>query len=226
LRAKRASERSATAAATKPKAKAKAVTLIEVEPEPVDTSVRLNLGAGQFRVKGWLSIDSVPELKPDLVEDVITLPNFQADTVDSIYAGHVIEHLADPVAALLRWYEILKPGGDLTVSCPDHAKAVELWSKAERFPVLTEQPLVGLLAVTTGFYSFRQYQEMKAVNPAAAAAQQHRRSLDLPVLFALMQASGFVELEQIDELQHPCAPKFAETVTWQMMVRGRKAENG
>jgi hypothetical protein len=68
---------------------------------------------------------------------------------------------------------------------------------AERFPVLTEKPLTGLLAVTTGFYSFRQYQEMKEANPAAAAAQQHRRSLDLPVLMALMEATGFVGLERL-----------------------------
>ncbi len=189
---------------------------------PTDQAVRLNLGAGKFPVLGWLSVDIVPELDPDFLEDVSTLLSFKPDSVDQLYSGHVVEHLDDPIGALLRWFEVLKPGGDLTIVVPNHRKAVELWMNAERFPVLTDQPLTGLLAVTTGFYSFRQYQEMKAANPAAAAAQQHKRSIDLPVLLALMQATGFVELEQIDETQHICAPKFIEPVTWQIMCRGRK----
>jgi predicted SAM-dependent methyltransferase len=185
-------------------------------------AIRLNLGAGKFHVEGWLSIDSVLELEPDICEDVCTLPSFQPNSVDDLYGGHIFEHVLDPIGALLRWFEVLKPGGSLTIAMPDHAKAVELWMSAERFPVLTEKPLTGLLAVTTGFYSFRQYQEMKEANPAAAAAQQHRRSLDLPVLMALMEATGFVGLEQIDETMHSCAPRFAEIVNWQLMVRGFK----
>lgn len=185
-------------------------------------AVRLNLGAGRFKVEGWTSIDSVEAFEPDILEDASTLPSFQLGSVDDLYAGHIYEHLENPVGALLRWFEILKPGGSLTIAMPDHAAAVRLWMNAERFPVLTEQPLTGLLAVTTGFYSFRQYQEMKEANPAAALAQTHRRSLDLPVLMALMEATGFVELEQIDETMHECAPRFAELVSWQMIIKGKK----
>jgi SAM-dependent methyltransferase len=187
-------------------------------------AVRLNLGAGKFHVPGWLSIDSVLELEPDICEDVCTLPSFPPNSVDDLYGGHIFEHVLDPIGALLRWFEILKPGGSICIAMPDHAAAVRLWMNAERFPVLTDKPLTGLLAVTTGFYSFSDYREKKEANPAAAAAQMHRRSLDLPVLMALMEATGFVELEQIDETQHDCAPVFAEFVNWQMLVRGRKPE--
>lgn len=187
--------------------------------------VKLNLGAGNFKPPGWVSVDIVPEFKPDLLEDITTLPSFEPGSVDSIYGGHIIEHLTDPMAALLRWFEILRPGGDITLSCPDHQAAVNLWMAAQPFPVLTDQPLTGLLAVTTGFYSFAQYQQMKAQNPLAAQAQTHKRSIDLPVLSALMQAAGFVALERIDETMHECAPKFNVPVTWQLVVRGFKPLN-
>lgn len=187
--------------------------------------VKLNLGAGNFKPPGWVSVDIVPEFEPDLLEDITNLPSFEPGSVDSLFAGHCIEHLADPMAALLRWFEILRPGGDITLSCPDHQAAVTLWMTAQPFPVLTAQPLTGLLAVTTGFYSFAQYQQAKAQNPLAAQAQTHRRSIDLPVLSALMQAAGFVGLEKIDETQAECAPKFNELVSWQLVVRGFKPSN-
>jgi predicted SAM-dependent methyltransferase len=89
-------------------------------------AIRLNLGAGRFHVEGWLSIDSVLELEPDICEDVCTLPSFQPNSVDDLYGGHIFEHVLDPIGALLRWFEVLKPGGSLTIAMPDHAaKAVE-----------------------------------------------------------------------------------------------------
>lgn len=187
-----------------------------------ETKVRLNLGAGQYKTLGWTSVDIVPEFEPDIIEDVCTLPSFEPGTVDSLYIGHLYEHVDQPIAALHRWFEVLKPGGDICITMPDHRKSVELWLNAERFPVLTDNPLVGLLAVSTGFYGWNQYRQMKEANPLAALGQVHKRSLDPPILMALMQFAGFVELEQIDETQHEAAPKFAERVSWQQVIRGFK----
>jgi hypothetical protein len=36
----------------------------------------------------------------------------------TVYASHVLEHVADPLAALHRWYRLLKPGGHLIVCVP------------------------------------------------------------------------------------------------------------
>jgi predicted SAM-dependent methyltransferase len=128
-------------------------------------------------------------------------------------------------SALLRWYEVLKPGGDITITVPNLDKAVELWLNAERFPVLTDNPLTGLLAVATGYYSFRQAHEMAAENQVAATAQRHRRAFDREMLFIALEAAGFVCLEEINEYRHECAPKFTEQVCWQLMVRGFKPLN-
>jgi SAM-dependent methyltransferase len=190
----------------------------------VETELKLNLGAGRYSVPGWTSVDIVPDFNPDIVCDITTLEGVEPDSVDSLFAGHVIEHLPDPVAALRRWHEVLKPNGDICIVCPDHAATVELWMNAQPFPVLTDNPLVGLLAVATGFYGWNNYNEMKTSNPTMAQAQQHRRALDLPVLKALMELAGFTSLEQIDESMSEAAPKFTQRVTWQMCVRGRKPE--
>jgi SAM-dependent methyltransferase len=184
--------------------------------------LKLNLGAGRHRVEGWLAIDLVPDFEPDIVENVVDLPSFYPGQVDSILASHILEHVADPMLALLRWFEILKPGGDICVIVPNHAKSVEMWANCEHFPVFGTPPLTGILAVSTGFYSYDDYDQQVRENALKAQAQMHRRSLDLPTLMALMEAAGFECLKQISEREHEAAPKFQELVTWQMCVSGKK----
>jgi SAM-dependent methyltransferase len=38
---------------------------------------------------------------------------------DWVYSSHCLEDLADPVRALQRWWEVLRPGGHLLVVVPD-----------------------------------------------------------------------------------------------------------
>lgn len=40
------------------------------------------------------------------------------ETFATVYASHVLEHLADPITALRNWYRILRPGGHLIVVVP------------------------------------------------------------------------------------------------------------
>jgi GT2 family glycosyltransferase/glycosyltransferase involved in cell wall biosynthesis/SAM-dependent methyltransferase len=41
-------------------------------------------------------------------------------TQDFVVCNHVLEHMRDPIGALLEWLRVLKPGGHLYVSIPDH----------------------------------------------------------------------------------------------------------
>jgi hypothetical protein len=95
--------------------------------------------------RGWASvrrtnIDLNPDVRVDLHEDVVTLPSFEPDSVDEIYAGHIAEHLADVDAALRRWLEMLNPGGILTVTVPDGEGAMRLWRSRASFPVVVRMP--------------------------------------------------------------------------------------
>lgn len=41
------------------------------------------------------------------------------ESYDWVYSSHCLEHLVDPKAGLLRWWELVRPGGKLIVVVPD-----------------------------------------------------------------------------------------------------------
>jgi SAM-dependent methyltransferase len=51
--------------------------------------------------------------------DAQDLPGIAPATFDWVYSSHCLEDLPDPLRALRRWWEVLKPGGYLFVVVPD-----------------------------------------------------------------------------------------------------------
>jgi len=88
--------------------------------------VKLNLGCGPMKFEGWVNIDFDEAYEPDLVADIAKLP-MEDDSVDAIYAAHVLEHFhwKDPV--LEEWHRVLRPGGVIVQVVPDLVQVVELW---------------------------------------------------------------------------------------------------
>lgn len=85
--------------------------------------MKLNLGCQLHYFLGWTNQDIVgddPDMKVDLVCDAAALP-LEDNSVDFIYAGHLIEHFYPDTlaAALLEWRRVLKPGGRLALLTPD-----------------------------------------------------------------------------------------------------------
>jgi SAM-dependent methyltransferase len=82
--------------------------------------VKLNVGCGNHYAEGWINIDihETEDVTPDLVADGRSLP---FDSVDMIYAGHVLEHLPhdDVRPAIDHWLAITRPGGKVLVVGPD-----------------------------------------------------------------------------------------------------------
>lgn len=54
----------------------------------------------------------------DFISDARALPLANA-TLDYLCSSHVLEHLADPIAALHEWHRVLRPGGNLYLVVPD-----------------------------------------------------------------------------------------------------------
>lgn len=54
--------------------------------------------------------------------DIFSLP-FEANSFDHIFVCFVLEHLRQPLEALVRLKEVLKPGGTITVIEGDHGSA-------------------------------------------------------------------------------------------------------
>lgn len=92
-------------------------------PDPI----KLHLGSGEIRIPGYLNVDLVAGPNIDLVDNVGILSRFEAGSVESIYASHVLEHFSHEkgtatmncVQVLSRWFELLKPGGELFVAVPN-----------------------------------------------------------------------------------------------------------
>lgn len=87
------------------------------------TPIKLHIG-GKEPHPDWkiLDIESRPEV--DYVGDAADLSQFETNSVDAIYASHVLEHFHyglnnELINTLKEWHRVLKPGGKLLVSVPD-----------------------------------------------------------------------------------------------------------
>src|SRR5256885_5208233 len=98
--------------------------------------MKLNLGCWIFYQEGYVNIDRNREVRADRYEDISTLPSFEANCADEIYAGHVAEHVDDVIASFGRWFEVLKPRGRITITVPDCRGANRMWLERKRFPAL------------------------------------------------------------------------------------------
>jgi len=86
------------------------ITSIDISPESLEKAKRLAADNGASNVQFMQA-------------DILDLP-FKADRFDHIFVCFVLEHLADPVAALVALKRVLKPGGSLTVIEGDHGACV------------------------------------------------------------------------------------------------------
>ncbi len=91
-----------------------------------DGRVRLNLGAGEMELPGFINIDrrSGGEVYP--------LPYADA-SVDEVRASHVLEHFGhhQVMTVLREWVRVLKPGGLIRVAVPDFAYVARAYIAGE-----------------------------------------------------------------------------------------------
>ncbi len=82
--------------------------------------MKLNVGAGDFHLEGYTSIDIRPEVNPDICGNVLDL-HFEEGMIEEIYASHVLEHNdKNEIELILRkFYKWLKPQGKLFVVVPN-----------------------------------------------------------------------------------------------------------
>jgi predicted SAM-dependent methyltransferase len=86
---------------------------------------RLNVGSGPVPIPYWTNLDESPNVPADIRQHVPPIP-FDNETLDEIYAGHVIEHMTRPDAVefLKECHRCLVPGGRIGVLVPDTREIV------------------------------------------------------------------------------------------------------
>ena len=93
--------------------------------------MKLHLGCGLKKIEGYINVDIMKTPAVDIVDDVSRLSKFANESVDLIYACHILEHFKrkEYFDVLKRWTELLVPGGILRLSVPDFAKVVDIYQK-------------------------------------------------------------------------------------------------
>lgn len=97
----------------------------------MDGTVRLDLGAGDKKQEGWISVDVRNDggrVQPDIQADITKRLPFPDDYADEIRAIHVIEHFQvwDAPNIVREWVRVLRPGGAMAIECPDFDKILAL----------------------------------------------------------------------------------------------------
>ena len=83
--------------------------------------MKLNLGCFNKQLPGFVNVDIREDVKPDVVDSAFTLKKFENNSVEGVYASHMLEHLdyQETQQALSRWFDVLKVGGILRLAVPD-----------------------------------------------------------------------------------------------------------
>lgn len=93
--------------------------------------MKLNLGCRNRPIPGFKGMDIDAHEGVDFVGDVSDLSQFDSDSVEEIYASHILEHFPHPrtKAVLREWNRVLVPGGKLYVAVPDFGMVVNICYK-------------------------------------------------------------------------------------------------
>jgi len=98
--------------------------------------MKLHLGSGERRLPNWVNCDNDYSFYEtgfsDELIDASDLHKFSTNSVDEIYASHVLDHLSRNNTldlALHEWYRVLKPGGILRVAVSDFEMVSKMYNE-------------------------------------------------------------------------------------------------
>jgi len=144
---------------------------------PARAPRRLHLGCGRRHIPGWHHVDIVAFPHVDTVGPVEALRDIRDDSVEVIYACHVLEHFGryQVFEVVSEWYRVLRPDGVLRVAVPDFEAACRYYaehgdirevlglvmggqtSAHDYHKAIFDQTSLGELLEDVGFRSIRRY---------------------------------------------------------------------
>lgn len=83
----------------------------------------------RFRGAEWreIRLDIDPGMLPEVVADIVHMPEVPSESVDAVWSSHNIEHVfAHQVPRVFgEFFRVLRPGGEALVTTPDLQRAAE-----------------------------------------------------------------------------------------------------
>ena len=142
--------------------------------------IKINMGCGWRDFgKDWVHIDGGDYSHLDS-KDIFNLP-YEDNSVDLIYASHVIEYFnrEEVKDVLNEWIRVLKPNGKLRLAVPNFEAMVNLYLN---------------LGVSLNQFLGPLYGEM----PMSGEKIYHRTTYDYDVLYDLLESLGLKDIHRYD----------------------------
>lgn len=135
--------------------------------------VKLHLGCGKRFLKDFIHIDLADLPHIDHRHDIKTLPMFEDESVDLIYAPKCFQYFTrqEALGVLKEWRRVLKIGGTLRLSVPDFPALVKVYQQTNNLSLI-HGPLYGIIQV-------------------GGKMMQHGTVYDFPSLSTLLLTAGF-----------------------------------
>ncbi len=147
--------------------------------------LKLHIG-GQEPHPDWKIVDIEERPEVDFVGDAADLSQFEDNSVEAIYASHVLEHFHhslnnELLVTLSEWHRVLEPGGKLFISVPNLQTLCWLYLN----PNLMAFERLHLMSIMFG----GQTNEFDV----------HRVGFDFETLAIYLEEVGFEEYEELTE---------------------------
>lgn len=146
--------------------------------------IKLNLGCWKRNYPGWINIDVLNYPHIHFRRDVKDLSIFEDNSVDLVYASHVLEYFTFNEAreAITEWCRVLKPDGELRVAVPDLEGLIKVYEKYKD-PLMLRGSIYAItdkVLETDGRLVF------------------HKMVYDEALLKKLMEECGFTDVQRYD----------------------------
>ncbi len=147
--------------------------------------MKLHLGCGKRHIPGFVHVDLCDMPHVEYKHGVDTLPMFENDSAELIYASHVFEYFdrEEAQSVLAEWHRVLKPGGILRLAVPDFPALVRVYQMTGSLDRLVG-PLYGRMPVQCG--------------ENGAQVIYHRTVYDFAALKTLLEGCGFGDVRRYD----------------------------
>lgn len=81
-------------------------------------SIKLDLGCGNDKVKGWIGLDREASRTPTIVVDLMTGIPYKDNEVDYIHTSHFLEHVLKPEFIISEIYRVCKNNSIVDIVIP------------------------------------------------------------------------------------------------------------
>ncbi|MBD1945809.1 methyltransferase domain-containing protein [Coleofasciculus sp. FACHB-712] len=148
-------------------------------------SLKLHIG-GQESHPDWKILDIEPRPEVDYVANASDLSQLESNSVEMIYASHVLEHFYyglnnELINTLKEWHRVLQPGGKLLISVPDLKSLCWLYLNPNLMPLERHHLMRIIFGGQTN------------INDV------HKVGFDYEILALYLEEAGFEEWEQVSE---------------------------